>query len=314
MAWKSAAVDDVTPTSYAGLSGVETFSPGEEVSHITIKLDQRPNELVQQNFVIHLTQPKSVYATLDDVTACDVTLVHDVALAQVDFGSERIEAKQSEGEVRVPVERSCQPQGVVRVPWRLAPESNDSVYYDVTGDVVFGEDEMEGEAVIALPQIPLSNPREELIVQLEAPVRSAAKLGPRSTCRIVLEHDLGQGTVEMAEPDVRCQSEEGEAVVVVRRRDASAFPAEVEWRAEEGSARAGCHYDATGGILKLKSGDEQRAIRLPVFNDPSGEDRAFTVTIVDVRGRDALGDDVSTDVIIENTPSEDFLVLPHLVK
>ena len=58
------------------------------------------------------------------------------------------------------------------------------------------------------------------------------------------------------------------------------------------------------GTIKLKSGELQKAIRIPVFNDPSGETFTFNVNLLEIRGRDELGFKINTQVSIENTPSK----------
>ena len=43
------------------------------------------------------------------------------------------QVKQSDGKLQLKLLRTKQPLGSVQVPWRIEPDNNDSVYYDITG-------------------------------------------------------------------------------------------------------------------------------------------------------------------------------------
>ena len=51
----------------------------------------------------------------------------------------------------------------------------------------------------------------------------------------------------MAADEVTCSSEDGEAVVIIKREVGSAFPAEIDWIAEDESAVFRNHYEINEG-------------------------------------------------------------------
>ena len=53
----------------------------------------------------------------------------------------------------------------------------------------------------------------------------------------------------MAADEVTCSSEDGEAVVIIKREVGSAFPAEIDWIAEDESAVFRNHYEVNEGKL-----------------------------------------------------------------
>ena len=61
----------------------------------------------------------------------------------------------------------------------------------------------------------------------------------------------------MAADEVTCSSEDGEAVVIIKREVGSGFPAEIDWIAEDESAVFKNHYEINEGeaitVLKSKS-------------------------------------------------------------
>ena len=195
----------------------------------------------------------------------------------------------------------------------------------VSGEVIFSDDEEDEDIEINLLQIPLSNSEEKVRVILDTPVKSPAILGSLNSCDVTIRHDLGknsligfksmfllllkmsiitgEGVIEMMDEEVECASEDGEAVVFVKRSLGGAFPAEVDWITEDQTAAYEKHFDVNKGTIKFKAGELQRAIHIPVFNDPSGETKKFLVKLSAIRGRDVTGKDDVTTVFIENTPS-----------
>ena len=76
--WKSSPKEGFDINFGSNLSGVETFSKGEEISHIKIDIDQFPRKQEQDQFTIRLIEPKNVFATLDEISECDVIIENDI--------------------------------------------------------------------------------------------------------------------------------------------------------------------------------------------------------------------------------------------
>ena len=75
--WKTKSVDG-KENGFDNLSGIETFSSGEDLSHIEIKIDQKPLESSQDTFVVELIEPKNIFATLGEIPTCNVTINNDI--------------------------------------------------------------------------------------------------------------------------------------------------------------------------------------------------------------------------------------------
>ena len=75
--WKT-KTSDGKENGFDNLSGIETFSSGEEVSHIEIKIDQKPQESAQDTFVVELIEPKNIFATLGEIPTCSITINNDI--------------------------------------------------------------------------------------------------------------------------------------------------------------------------------------------------------------------------------------------
>ena len=108
----------------------------------------------------------------------------------------------------------------------------------------------------------------------------------------------------MASDEITCSAVDGIASVVVTRRNANSFPAQLQWKASDNDAQFNTHYTQNEGTLKWKSGESEKMISIPVVNDPSGEERSFNVTLTEVTGRDRIGDSTECKVNISNSPSK----------
>ena len=61
------------------------------------------------------------------------TIAYISAQAVIDLSETSKQVKQSDGKLQLKLLRTKQPLGSVQVPWRIEPDNNDSVYYDITG-------------------------------------------------------------------------------------------------------------------------------------------------------------------------------------
>nr|XP_018671881.1 G-protein coupled receptor 98-like isoform X2 [Ciona intestinalis] len=318
--WKTTSTTPSSP--YDGLSGLETFEGGEGVSHIEVKLPQSPRDDQVDEFNVVIGQPKNRETILGDVIMCKVTVENDIASGLIELDQRSLEATQSNGKVDLIVRRRHRTTGRVVVPWRVVPQTNDSVYVGLVDEVTMADGSDEAVIEVKLPALPLQNGEEKIQVVLEPPVGAHAKLGDNAACDVIVTHDVGEGVVEMRSHDTTCMAEDGEAEVTIVRKMGHDFGAEVAWLVEDEDAVRGKHYEGEGGRLKFKPGESERSIRIPVNNDPTGDDRHFLVRLQEVKGRDKLGDVIMTRVKITNeaTPPSvvsDFdadLVAPHVIK
>ena len=129
--WKTACKDPTSP--FANLQGVETFEKGDEKSHIEIKIPQDARGVTRDFFEIFLDEPTPSTNVLGKNKKCRVTVSNDVIPAVVTCEEKEMEVKQSEEKVNVPVRRKEQSKGKVVVPWKVLPESSDSVYMNING-------------------------------------------------------------------------------------------------------------------------------------------------------------------------------------
>ena len=129
--WKTVCNDPNSP--FVNISGVETFEEDENESHIEIKIPQEARNVTKDNFDIVLSDPKPSTSVVDKNNKCSVTVDNDVIEAVLQMTKGEVEAKQSDEKVVVPVERTEQMKGKVTVPWKIQPESSDSVYMNIGG-------------------------------------------------------------------------------------------------------------------------------------------------------------------------------------
>ena len=129
--WKTACKDPKSP--FANLQGVETFEKGDEKSHVEIKIPQDARGVTRDFFEIFLDEPTPSTNILGKNKKCRVTVDNDVIPAVVTCEEREMEVKQSEEKVKVPVRRREQKKGRVVVPWKVLPESSDSVYMNING-------------------------------------------------------------------------------------------------------------------------------------------------------------------------------------
>ena len=59
---------------------------------------------------------------------------NDVIPAVVAMKKSEVEVQQGEGRLKLEVKRSKQKKGDVTVPWKVVPQSNDSVYMNISGE------------------------------------------------------------------------------------------------------------------------------------------------------------------------------------
>ena len=60
----------------------------------------------------------------------------------------------------------------------------------------------------------------------------------------------GEGLIEMASEEITCSAVDGEATVVVTRRNGNSFPVQVEWKAVDNDAVYEKHYTVNQGFYK----------------------------------------------------------------
>ncbi|XP_077973499.1 uncharacterized protein LOC120348632 isoform X2 [Styela clava] len=310
---------DTDASYYADLNGVEVFENGEKKSHIEVQLSKVPSETDTDTFQIVLNEPRSPDAKLGDIQCCTIVIHNDIELPLVTFGDQEHKASQSESRTYITIKRIRHPTGRVIVPWKLVPDDPESPYAGIVGETVLEDGETEGVAEIHLPQVPLDKPEDNVVVLLEDPI--GAKLADNAICKLSVNNDVGVGIVEMRSPTLTCCSDDGRASVVVVRKMFQDFPAKVKWVTEDEDAHHGVHYENNGGQLEFRPGEAERPIPVGLINDPTGETRHFKVKLMDLQGRDKLGDISECRVRITNQatpppPVRDFqanLVGPQTV-
>ena len=131
--WKIFVEDDEF-SPFLELGGSETFKDDESESHIHVKIPQDPRATPRDCFRVRLMKPKPSTCVVDEAkNACDVTVVNNVIAAVVELGEASAEVRQSDEKLKLPLCRSGEMRGKVTVPWKMVPESSDSVYMNVTG-------------------------------------------------------------------------------------------------------------------------------------------------------------------------------------
>ena len=129
--WKTVCKDDNSP--FANISGVETFEEDEEESNIEIKIPQDARDVTKDVFDVILIDPKSPTATVKKNNKCVVSVQNDVVQSLISLDEDEVKAQQTDGKVQLTLSRSDQTTGKVVVPWKVLPDSPDSVYANIGG-------------------------------------------------------------------------------------------------------------------------------------------------------------------------------------
>ena len=129
--WRTVCKDETSP--FANLSGIETFEDGEEESNIHINIPQDPRDQTQDKFEVVLGEPKPSTSIVDKNNKCSVKIMNDVIPAVLSLKRDKVEVLQSKGKVEIPLRRTEQKKGDILAPWKIIPQSADSVYANIAG-------------------------------------------------------------------------------------------------------------------------------------------------------------------------------------
>ncbi|MHC1766226.1 MAG: Calx-beta domain-containing protein [Verrucomicrobiia bacterium] len=91
----------------------------------------------------------------------------------------------------------------------------------------------------------------------------------------------------------------GTATVKIRRVGDLSQPGSVGFATRDGTALAGVHYAATSGNVSFPAAEAERLLAIPILNDPvPGDDRVFSVVLVDPSAGTSLGQPDSIEITI----------------
>ena len=150
--WRIICESESSP--FIGLSGVETFEDGEKDSNIEIKIPQLPRDTKQDIFDIVLSSPSSSTVQTDQSERCSVVVKNNIgefikklsknflniqtlfllANARLSFAETSRVVNQSEGKLQLRVLREDQLRNEIILPWKVVPQSPDSVYVGIRGE------------------------------------------------------------------------------------------------------------------------------------------------------------------------------------
>ena len=128
--WKVLVEDENSP--FLEVGGSETFKDGEEESHIEIKIPQKPRDTIKDQFKIILLKPKPASCVIDESKPCHVTINNNITPAEVNLKERSLDVRQSDKRFPLTIVRSREMKGKFTVPWKLVPESTDSVYMNIS--------------------------------------------------------------------------------------------------------------------------------------------------------------------------------------
>ena len=112
---------------------METFEEDEDESNIEIKIPQEARDITKDVFDVILIDPKSPTATVKKNNKCVVQVQNDVVQSLISMDDDEVGAKQTDGKVELKLTRSDGTKGKVVVPWKVLPDSPDSVYANIGG-------------------------------------------------------------------------------------------------------------------------------------------------------------------------------------
>ena len=124
-AWKVVPVKGNSP--FNNLAGVTSFESGETAGKITMKIPQESfsDSKDEEKFSVSLEYCDALLP---------VVVYYDVVAAVVELDREQINVVQSEKEVELKILRSNEMRGKINIPWKVLPQTPDSVYANISGE------------------------------------------------------------------------------------------------------------------------------------------------------------------------------------
>ena len=223
------------------------------------------------------------------------------AKRKVGFTRKTIEAKQSNRELSLTVERTVSTQGRIIVPWiaYTSPEP-------VKGVCMFEDGQTADQIKIPFKQVYVSG--APLSEQFDVEINPGADydLTEMNKCAVTVENDLGPGIVEFESKSIKQIQSQGNLSLRMLRHERHLEEATVKWRC---IAREGSHFKGLVGTVQFQCNDKSLDLIIPVPEFPCDNPEDQFVVELDQPINAVLGDCVKCNVTMLNDKSKFTLVL-----
>lgn len=194
----------------------------------------------------------------------------------IGFTAEEISQVETNGTVTIEVIRSGGLEQEVRA-WASAspaePFHSSRLYTPITNELVFGPGETRAEFTITAWRDYAPNGDETALLRLE-PMTDGVRASTASAQLHWLDRDMN---FHLVGPFLT-QEQAGTARLQVFRDGSDSLAAEIEVRAEDGSARAGIDYGVPAGRLTFPPGSRVAELDIEIYNDDRAQGaRSFTL-------------------------------------
>jgi uncharacterized repeat protein (TIGR01451 family) len=287
---------------YQPTSGTLSFAPGETLKSVTVGLLE--DRLVEgdETFRLRLLQPGAGTEIIQP-TAVGVILDNDAGFK---LATNRYEVRES-------LTNGVATNVVVEVIRVGAMHGTNSVgYTTVGGTAVAGQDfvttagtlvftngEVMKQVIIPILDDTLVEDTETFTFQLVNPDTNSVVVEPSVATISILDDDAG---LRFSSPSYSVSEGGVSVTLTVERVGVLDTPVTVEWRTEDGSARAGQDYVQASGRLVFTNGVQTRTLTVFVLDDTEEEGtESFSVRLFNVTGpATLLTPEVAGVTIVDN--------------
>ncbi|MGA4645537.1 Calx-beta domain-containing protein [Limisphaera sp. 4302-co] len=287
---------------YVATSGSLSFAPGESLKSVSVPLLE--DRLVEgdETFRLRLLQP-SPGTEIIQPTAVGVILDNDAGfkLATNRYTVAESHTNGLATNVVVEVIRVGSLHGTNSVGYTTVGGSAvaGQDFATTAGTLVFTNGESMKQVVVPILDDTLVEETETFAFQLVNPDSNSSVVEPSTATISIVDDDAGLRFLEPA----YTISEGGVSVTLtVERTGVLDTPVSVEWRTEDGSARAGQDYVQASGRLNFTNGVARQTLTVSVLDDTDEEGtESFSVRLFNVTGPATLvAPESATVTIVDN--------------
>lgn len=289
-------------------NGEIIFPDGESKQRITIAIQNDEQVEKDEKFTLKLSNPSNG-ATLASPSTMTITIEDDDVppAGMLQFSKPTYRVEEDAGTITIDVDRVGGDYGDLEVEYTIghpddsadggegeeAGEGEEPGDYTTTsGILTFPDGETSASFDITINDDEIPEGYETLTMRLFNP--SNGELGTQSEAVLVIEDNdpFPPGMLQFSNPEFTVKEDAITATLRVVRTNGSEGTVTVKYRTEDGTARAGEDYDATGGTLTFDEDDEDPfkifSIRIHNNNEVE-EDKTINLILESPTGGAGLG-------------------------
>ncbi len=290
---------------YIGTNGVLNFAPGQFSRTISIELLNDADLDGDKTFEVVLQNPTGG-AVLGTPSTATVTLLDDDST--IGFETANYLADEGDGAASITLVRMGGTNRAASVTFftRDGTAISPDDYTAVSTTVAFAAGERTRAVDIPINDDALSGEGNETVF-LTLTNAAGAALGSANATLLIVENDFGAGVVELASDLFNVDEGAGMAVIHLTRRDGRTGFVSVSYTLSSGTAIGGADFGATSGTISFASGQTNRTLNVPIFEDSVIEgNETFTITLSNPTGGATLGRATAQVRIVDNdfTPGD----------